>query len=102
MTVDEWKDLSQKIIESASDLPMLTSLLNQCNQGFADEVAARMAAEEARDKLTADNESLRDANMKFFLELSQRATERATGPEEVPKEKGPEDIHIEDLFKEDK
>lgn len=69
-------------------------LLASLNEDVGQDYDAHAAAVEERDRLTADNERLRDANMKLFVRVGDPAKPAPNNPNNDKKDKP----RFEDLF----
>lgn len=97
MTIQEWNELSVKIASNGGDQAVLTTLLTQATDGFAEEAAKAENAIRDAEQLRKENEGLRKANMDLFLRIGEQVSQEK---EKEPEKTKAETIKIEDLFKE--
>ena len=74
MTLQEFKDTTEKVIGSLGDQGEVTKLLADLTQGFSDEVSARTDTDTKLQQVTAENNKLKEDNMNLFLRVSAEST----------------------------
>lgn len=97
MTLEEWNELTQKIVQNGGDLAVLTSLVTQATDAFSEHVKGETEAVMKVEQLTKENEGLRKANMDLFVRIGQQTADELNKETKDEAEK----ITIADLFKED-
>lgn len=103
MDINEWNDLTRNILANAGDQSQLTALLTQATDGFSEQLTKAETATAEAETLKADNESLRKANMDFFLRLGEQKKQELGKESDGSSASGDraETITFEDLFKEE-
>lgn len=102
MDINEWNDLTRKIVASAGDQSVLTGLLTQATDAFSEQLTTAEQKKAEAEKLQQDNEALRKANMDFFLRIGEQAKESHTKQDTKERPSDAEKITFADLFKEEK
>lgn len=98
ITVEAWQEMTRNIVGASGDQAALTALVTQADQAMSEAMNDFTEADEERSRLKEENESLRKANMQFFLQLTERqkaGSDTGTGN----KSNDAETITIRDLFK---
>ena len=102
MSMDEWNELTRKIVSQQEDQAQLSTLLTEATQTYSELLATHTKVSEDNNRLTQDNENLRKANMEVFQMMGERASERVpSGGEPVKPDDRANTIKIDDLFKEE-
>lgn len=96
ISVEDWQKMTRDIVAASGDQAALTALVTQANDAMSEAMNDFASADNERNQLREENESLRKANMNFFLRLTEQ-NETSKQPEAKP-----EEITIADLFKEDR
>lgn len=74
MTLEEFKDTTEKILANLGDQGEVTKHLADLTQGFSDEVSARSDTDAKLQQANAENNKLKEDNMSLFLRVSAEAT----------------------------
>lgn len=98
MTAELWEELSGKILEAGGDQAVLTTVLNQARNEFAELLADHTSKTEENQKLTARVDQLLDANREFYLQLGEYKKQEGKKDSE-DKKQDPEKVTPEDLMK---
>jgi hypothetical protein len=95
MKPEEFKAKTAEILENLTDQAKVSEILAELKEDYDKEAAEKATFKTTVEKLTTDNEKLRQANMNLFLKVgdSKPADEQKKQPEDnIPK--------YEDLFDE--
>lgn len=95
MKPEDFKAKTAEILQNLNDQAKVSSILAELVEDCDKETVEKTTAISTAEKLAADNEKLRQANMSLFLKVGeQKPTEQNTKPEDnTPK--------FEDLFDKD-
>ena len=92
MTNEEFKAKTAEIIANLNDQAKVTEILVELNEDFATSSLTFSEMTTVKEKLTEDNEKLRNANMNLFLKIGETPA--------TPKDVLPEVLPIDNLFNE--
>lgn len=96
MTPEEFKAKTDEILSNHTDQAKVSTLLAELVEDYNNETTVKNTAQATAEKLTADNEKLRAANMTLFLRVGETKPEpdttKGNSEDEKPK--------YEDLFDE--
>lgn len=95
LTPEQFKDLTQKIINSKGDQGTVTDLLTQLSDHNSEVLSIAQEARTKAQDLEQLNNTLRDTNHKLFLRVGEVPAEKQ--PEQAEPEK---ELKYEDLFDE--
>lgn len=104
-TSDAWKDFTDQILAAGGDQATLTSVLTDMGDTFTTAINTNQQTQENADRITKENERLKEANMSLFLRIGEQRKEKDGGQphNQEPGEKGHNvDQYLETLFQEDK
>ena len=74
MTIEEMQNAINEVRQNLNDLPKVTELLNNIGDSFSEVVKNNTTLEETNQKLTTDNDKLRNVNMDLFLKVGEKRT----------------------------
>lgn len=92
MKPEEFKAKATEILGNLSDQAKVSTLLAELTDDYDKEVVEKTTALTTAEKLTADNEKLRQANMSLFLKVGEQK------PEDTKKAVEDTTPKYEDLF----
>lgn len=72
MKPEEFIAKTEEIAANLTDQAKVTAILAELKEDYAKEAAEKTTALSTAEKLTTDNETLRDANMKLFLKVGEK------------------------------
>ena len=95
MKPEEFNAKTQEILNNHTDQAKVSTILSELIEDYNNVTAETESAKTTAQKLTADNEKLRQAKMSLFLKVGETKKEEETTPDEdkIPK--------FEDLFDKD-
>lgn len=73
MKPEEFKAKADEILSNLTDQAKVSTLLAELTEDYNTETVIKSTATTTAEKLTADNEKLREANMKLFLSVGEKA-----------------------------
>ena len=92
MKPEEFKAKTAEILANLDDQAKVSTILAELTEDYDTETATKADALTTAEKLTADNEKLRAANMSLFLKVGEQQ------PDEVEKKMEDTTPKYEDLF----
>lgn len=95
MKPEEFNAKTQEILGNLTDQAKVSTVLSELIEDYNTVIAEMETARTTAEKLTADNEKLRQANMNLFLKVGETKKEEETKQDEDNKPT------FEDLFDED-
>lgn len=95
MKPEEFNAKTQEILGNLTDQAKVSTVLSELIEDYNAVIAEMETARTTAEKLTADNEKLRQANMNLFLKVGETKKEEETKQDEDNKPT------FEDLFDED-
>jgi hypothetical protein len=68
---EEFKAKTEELMQSLTDQAKVSTLLAELNEDYTKEMTEKTTAMTTAEKLVADNEKLRSANMNLFLKIGE-------------------------------
>lgn len=96
MTLDELKKTTAEILSSAGNVGKMSELLTGITDGYGEQVSQASELATEVETLKAENEELKQANMKLFLRVGE-TQEKEDNNDELAEEEPPS---FENLFDE--
>lgn len=78
-TADGYREFSQAIINANGDQATITSVLADMQDTFVDNIALVTKQTEEVDKITEENNRLRESNMSLYLRVGEQAKQKLGG-----------------------
>src|SRR5574343_1077684 len=79
---EEFNAKTQEILNNLTDQAKVSTVMSELIEDYNNVTAETETAKTTAQKLTADNEKLRQANMSLFLKVGETKKEEETKPEE--------------------
>lgn len=86
-TVDDFSKFTQDVLEAKGDQATLTSIMADMQTTVTNAMAAAVKSSENEQRITAENERLRNANMELFLRVGDTAASNAGLPQTSQQQK---------------
>jgi hypothetical protein len=80
---EEFKAKTEELLQNHTDQAKISTILAELNDDYIKEMTEKTTALTTAEKLVADNEKLRSANMNLFLKIGEpKKEEQKTTPED--------------------
>lgn len=101
MKPEQFTELTRSIVEANGDQGKITALLTQLQDGYSKLFATHASVTDTNEKLSGENDRLKEYNMNLFLQLGQQVTDTNKSSSEREEKSRAETITCDDLFKEE-
>ena len=97
-TPDDYSRFQEDIIQAGGDQASLTTILSDFQGTFLESKAVVDSTQADMERLTAENQRLKDANMTLFLRVGEQVRQQDTPPQSPPEDEEPKYKNVDEYL----